>query len=91
MVYIDRYVPIYMFKYVYVHIRVRQQLEYMLKSKTKKRVTRPFSLSWYYQSRLKGVSAGAGVPPFSPPLTPKNFNYCFNKILLSNKCLFKDF
>jgi hypothetical protein len=24
-------------------------------------------------------------------VTPKNFNYCFNKILLSNKCLFKDF
>jgi hypothetical protein len=23
-------------------------------------------------------------------VTPKNFNYCFNKILLSNKCLFKD-
>jgi hypothetical protein len=22
-------------------------------------------------------------------VTPKNFNYCFNKILLSNKCLFK--
>jgi hypothetical protein len=30
MVYIDR------FKYVYVHIWVRQQLEYTLKSKTKK-------------------------------------------------------
>jgi hypothetical protein len=27
MVYIDMYIPIYMFKYVYVHIRVRQQLE----------------------------------------------------------------
>jgi hypothetical protein len=24
-------------------------------------------------------------------VTPKNFNYCFNIILLSNKCLFKDF
>jgi hypothetical protein len=27
MVYIDRYIPIHKFKYVYVHIRVRQQLE----------------------------------------------------------------
>jgi hypothetical protein len=34
-------------------------------------------------SRTSGAS-GASV-------TPKNFNYCFNKILLSNKCLFKDF
>jgi hypothetical protein len=49
-----------------MHIRVRQQLEYTLKSKTKKRETRPFSLGWYYQPRLKGVGAGAGVPP--PPL-----------------------
>jgi hypothetical protein len=64
MVYIDRYIPIYMFKYVYMHIQVRQQLEYMLKSK--KRETRPFSLGWYYQPRPKGVGAGAGVPPFSP-------------------------
>jgi hypothetical protein len=63
MVYIDRYIRIYTFKYVYVHIRVRQQLEYMLKSKTKKRETRPFSLGWYYQPRLKGVGASAGVPP----------------------------
>jgi hypothetical protein len=31
MVYIDRYLPIYKFKYVYVHIRVKQQLEYTLK------------------------------------------------------------
>jgi hypothetical protein len=45
MVYIDRYIPIYMFKYVYMHIRVRQQLEYTLKSK--KRETRPFSLGWF--------------------------------------------
>jgi hypothetical protein len=37
MVYMDRYIRIYMFKYIYVHIRVRQQLEYTLKSKTKKR------------------------------------------------------
>jgi hypothetical protein len=37
MVYIDRYIPIYKFKYVYVHIRVRQQLEYTLKSKTNKK------------------------------------------------------
>jgi hypothetical protein len=36
MVYIDRYIPIYMFKYVCVHMRVRQQLEYTLKLKTKK-------------------------------------------------------
>jgi hypothetical protein len=35
MVYIDMYIPIYKFKYVYVHIWVRQQLEYTLKSKTK--------------------------------------------------------
>jgi hypothetical protein len=62
MVYIDRYIPIYKFKYVYVHIWVRQQLDYTLKSKTKKE-TRPFSLGWYYQPRLKGVGAGAGVPP----------------------------
>jgi hypothetical protein len=70
MVYIDKYIPIYMFKYVYVHIRVRQQLEYALKLKTKKkRETRPFSLGWYYQPRLKGVRAGAGVlPPLVPPL-----------------------
>jgi hypothetical protein len=67
MVYIDRYIPIYIFKYAYVHIQVRQQLEYTLKLKTKKRETRPFSLGWYYQPRLKGVGAGAGVPPpFSP-------------------------
>jgi hypothetical protein len=46
MVYIDRYIPIYMFKYVCVHIRVRQQLEYMLKSKNKKREMRLFSLGW---------------------------------------------
>jgi hypothetical protein len=63
MVYIDMYIPIYMFKYVYVHIRVRQQLEYKLKSK--KRETTLFSLGWYYQPRLKGVGAGAGVLPFS--------------------------
>jgi hypothetical protein len=37
MVYIDRYIPIYKFKNIYVHIRVRQQLEYTLKSKTKKK------------------------------------------------------
>jgi hypothetical protein len=64
MVYIDRYIPIYKFKYVYAHIWVRQQLEYTLKLKTKrKRETRPFSLGWYYQPRLKGVGAGAGVTP----------------------------
>jgi hypothetical protein len=62
MIHIDRYIPIYKFKYVYVHILVRQLLEYMLKSKTKKRETRPFSLSWYYQPRLKAVHAGAGMP-----------------------------
>jgi hypothetical protein len=28
MVYIYKYIPIYKFKYVYVHIWVRQQLEY---------------------------------------------------------------
>jgi hypothetical protein len=54
MVYIDRYIPIYMFKYVYVHIRVRQQLEYTLK--LKKKETRPFSLGWYYQPRLRGCA-----------------------------------
>jgi hypothetical protein len=48
----------------YVYIQVRQQLEYKLKSE--KRETRPFSLGWYYQTRLKEVGAGAGVPPFSP-------------------------
>jgi branched-subunit amino acid transport protein len=37
MVYIDRYIPVYMFKHVYVHIRVRQQLEYTLKLKIKKK------------------------------------------------------
>jgi hypothetical protein len=46
-----------------MHIQVRQKLEYTLKSKTKKREMRPFSLGWYYQSRLKGVDVGAGVPP----------------------------
>jgi hypothetical protein len=65
MVYIDRYIHIYKFKYVYVHIQVRQQLEYTLKSKTEKREMRSFCLGWYYQPRLKGVGAGAGVPPFS--------------------------
>jgi hypothetical protein len=40
MVYIDRYIPIYKFKYVYLHIRVRQQLEYTLKSKNKKKCGR---------------------------------------------------
>jgi hypothetical protein len=59
MVYMDKYIHIYKFKYIYVHIRVRQQLEYTLKSK--KREMRPFSLGWYYQPRLKGVGAGAGV------------------------------
>jgi hypothetical protein len=39
MVYIDRYIPIYMFKYVYVHIQVRQPLEYKLKSENKKNET----------------------------------------------------
>jgi hypothetical protein len=63
MVYIDRYIPIYKIKYVYVNIRVRQQLEYTLKSKTKKRETRLFSLRLYYQPRVKGVGTGAGVPP----------------------------
>jgi hypothetical protein len=58
MVYIYWYTTI---KYVYMHIRVRHQLEYNLKSK--KRETRPFSLGWYYQPRLKGVASGAGVPP----------------------------
>jgi hypothetical protein len=33
MIYIDRYIPIYMFQYVDVHIQVRQQLEYTLKLK----------------------------------------------------------
>jgi hypothetical protein len=61
MVYIDRYIPIYMFKYVYVHIQVRQQLEYKLKSK--KRETRPFSLDWYYQPRLKGWAQVLACPP----------------------------
>jgi hypothetical protein len=69
MVYIYRYIPIYKSKYVYVHIRVRHQLEYMLKSKNKKREMIPFSLGWLYQPRLKGVGAGAGVPPFSLGLT----------------------
>jgi ribosomal protein S19E (S16A) len=64
MVYIDRYKHIYKVKYVYIHIRARQQLEYTIKSKTgKKRETRPFSLDWYYQPRLKGVGASVGVPP----------------------------
>jgi hypothetical protein len=64
MVYIYSYIPIYKFKYVYVHIRVRQQLEYTLKSKTqKKRETRPFSLGWYYQPRLKGVAQVLACPP----------------------------
>jgi hypothetical protein len=61
MVYIDRYIPIYMFKYVYMHIQVRQQLEYKLKSK--KRETRPFSLDWYYQPRLKGWAQVLACPP----------------------------
>jgi hypothetical protein len=30
-----------------------------------KKETRPFSHGWYYQPRLKGVGAGAGMPPFS--------------------------
>jgi hypothetical protein len=47
-------------KYIYVHIRVRHQLEYTLKSKTKKEKRDPLV---YYQPRLKGVGAGAGVPP----------------------------
>jgi hypothetical protein len=34
MVYIDRYIHIYKCKYVYGHIRVRQQLECTVKSKT---------------------------------------------------------
>jgi hypothetical protein len=37
MVHIVRYIHIYKCKYVYVHIRVRQQLEYTLKSKIEKR------------------------------------------------------
>jgi hypothetical protein len=63
MIYIDRYVYIYKCKYVYVHMRVRQQLEYTVKSKTAKKETKPFIHGWYYQLRLKGVGAGAGVPP----------------------------
>jgi hypothetical protein len=39
MVYIDRYIPIYKFKYVYMHIRGRQQLEYTLKSKKERNET----------------------------------------------------
>jgi hypothetical protein len=68
MVYIYRYIPIYKFKYVYVHIRVRHQIEYTLKSK--KRETRPFSLGWYYQLRLKGVGADTGIP--SPLVSVRN-------------------
>jgi hypothetical protein len=34
-IYIDSYIHIYKFKNVYVHIQVRQQLEYTLKSKKK--------------------------------------------------------
>jgi hypothetical protein len=34
---------------------------------------------------LSSLGAWAAVTP------KKNLNYCFNKILLSNKCLFKDF
>jgi hypothetical protein len=30
-----------------------------------KKETRPFSHGWYYQPRLKGVGADAGMPPFS--------------------------
>jgi hypothetical protein len=37
MVYVDRYIPLYMFKYVYVHIQVRQELEYMLKIENQKK------------------------------------------------------
>jgi hypothetical protein len=44
MIHIDRYIPIYKFKYVYVHILVRQLLEYMLKSKTKKEKRDPLVL-----------------------------------------------
>jgi hypothetical protein len=61
MVYIDRYIPIYMFEDVYVHIRVRQQLEYKLKSK--KREMRPLNLGWYYQPRLKGWAQVLACPP----------------------------
>jgi hypothetical protein len=39
MVYIDRYIPIYKFICI-LHIRVRQQLEYTLKSKNKKKEKR---------------------------------------------------
>jgi hypothetical protein len=37
MVYIDRYIDIYKCKYIHIHIQVRQQLEYTLKSKTAKK------------------------------------------------------
>jgi hypothetical protein len=46
MVYIE-------FKYVYVHIWVRQQLEYTLKSKKKEK----------RDPLASGVGASAGVPP----------------------------
>jgi hypothetical protein len=61
MVYIDRYIHIYKFKYVYVHIWVRQQLEYTLKSKTKKEKWDPLVSVGNIPTETMGASAG--VPP----------------------------
>jgi hypothetical protein len=63
MIYIYWYIPIYKFKYVYVHIRVRQQIEYTLKSKTKKRNDPLSSGLVIYHPRLKGVVQVLACPP----------------------------
>jgi hypothetical protein len=63
MIYIDKYTYTQL-QIHNVHILVRQQLQHTVKSKTAKKETRPFSHSWYYQPRLKGVGAGIGMPPF---------------------------
>jgi hypothetical protein len=45
----------------------------------------------HYQGLDRMVLSGGWAPGISDAVTPKILIMAFNKILLSNKCLFKDF
>jgi hypothetical protein len=48
--------------YTYIY-RLDNNYNIQLNRKQQQQETRPFSHGWYYQPRLKGVGAGADVPP----------------------------
>jgi hypothetical protein len=61
---------IYRHVYTYIQVQIRIRVYtglttiriYAQIENRKKRRNQTFSLGWYYQPRLKGVRAGAGVP-----------------------------